>query len=128
MKHSHGTILHACLGFSMLLGCSRVSPVPAIALVDGAQNVEVLDRVGGAPAPVDPSCGFVRQIVVDDGRVSSGRLDFRGSVDRATIHLRNEVFRAGGDTAQVESILESLTPPDASGSVVSIHARAYRCR
>ena len=111
------------LPLAYLVACD--TPPPGLIAEDGSEAVRVvqLDEVFESD-----DCTEMGTFLVRDGRMGSGRDDFHGTEERATILVKNEALRRGADTAVVNDVRGSVVSEDSSGSITSISGTLYKCR
>lgn len=101
---------------ALMAGCATAPPMQ---LTPGAEKVQV--------AKSDPSDNYeiISAVTGTDGD-GCGGFGYTGTYERAIINLRNVVFIAGGDYAQIYSITEPHSEPNCYDNQYVIHATAYK--
>jgi hypothetical protein len=106
-------------------GCAGpgVATPPRIPIITGADAVRVIPYEGAVPR----DCHVVADFSVTDGNIAKGSAQYSGTVERATLLLRNEAARLNADTVKINDHIESVRDVTV-GVTVTFLATAYRCK
>lgn len=116
MKRTTGLFLAAV---AVLGGCATTAPYTAPALLDGAEAVVVsADSPGAGYKAIGPASGM-------DGR-GCGLNGIQGTYEGATIDLMNKAYAAGGDYAQMVSLIEPHSGYNCFINLYTIRATVYK--